>query len=992
MNKNEAFKEINDIQDFYVDELIKKINDEDYAAMKYINFTSPTGTGKTKMMSKLINKKKDIFFIITTLSKGQLSLQIKTDLEKDCLYDNFIVYGLNEFRTNSKLQAEEIINKIPEGKECIWLRDEGHIKTNRYEEVLSDKCLKIINFSATNKYADIKCNFTQTMMLRTVKQQEGDYICALDKLVEVKKQHKKVPHYNPCAIMRCVSNDKNILNGIFKECEKRKLKYINITDENFNMADLCRDDNEYDVIINKFKLVEGIDIRRAHVIWMDNKPSNDSTTIQAIGRCRRNALLYRDDIDILDDKNSKLLKETRLCWVFYNVIKMNISVDENGELQNAFCDIISCEDIKSNTWIEVNDGYLNNGLLVYELQGCTGKFFVDKNLDLNMNYIKGVPFYNSKIVEVNNSKNVWMVYRDKDAFADRYVSVQKKRIPNLSFFLDNKKNKNFFYEKYKICEKQECVINDEIKKHFKEEILSFSEQISDFLKDKALDLIEIKTPNIKEVNKLLKTKEAKEMEKQIMNFKCWEHNFLWRTYGANEFLSSNEKKILIWYLIKNDLVSEFETYLRKIFKLKIKLFNSKYYTKKSKRSTYKNMFSVETFWYIVSNLNFTFLWMPPIHKVKIEKINIDIKEFTIEDCDNYINKIKTVVLNEGVKYIDFSTALSNSKIKINEIIDNFENYNIEVVIPCEKFCDKVDCKENKRVLNAYPIISETLFKEFHSYNIKINEWESAIIGFDTMKSIKSEETSQEFWIEDSSITSKIVFSSKLNKFLSRKYKKELERAQKNTFSGKNIFSLDKKCNSLLGVCVEYFAKYLLFGDSFLWKNRKLLEKYKNKKKKNAMVIRACLLEYRDEMSRVYGSGATKIIKTISAEKLIHEDYEEFVNIVVELGTKTAKYIKKTFYKGKPIRDNYDHNLSISHISGVADFISQDTILDVKVKNCITIENVKQVLAYHYLSTKRSDLNIKEVIIYDATSGKDLRIKIEPENLTTFFNPEDAPKI
>ena len=85
---------------------------------------------------------------------------------------------------------------------------------------------------------------------------------------------------------------------------------------------------------------------------------------------------------------------------------MNISVDENGELQNAFCDIISCEDIKSNTWIEVNDGYLSNGLLVYELQGCTGKFFVDKNLDLNMNHIKGAPFYNSKIVEVNNSKNV----------------------------------------------------------------------------------------------------------------------------------------------------------------------------------------------------------------------------------------------------------------------------------------------------------------------------------------------------------------------------------------------------------------------------------------------------------------------------------------------------------------------------------------------------------------------------------------------------------
>ena len=32
------------------------------------------------------------------------------------------------------------------------------------------------------------------------------------------------------------------------------------------MLELCLDDNEYDVIINKYKLVEGIDIKRAHKI------------------------------------------------------------------------------------------------------------------------------------------------------------------------------------------------------------------------------------------------------------------------------------------------------------------------------------------------------------------------------------------------------------------------------------------------------------------------------------------------------------------------------------------------------------------------------------------------------------------------------------------------------------------------------------------------------------------------------------------------------
>ena len=104
------------------------------------------------------------------------------------------------------------------------------------------------------------------MMLRTVKQQQGSYIEALDKLVEIKNQHKRVKEYNLCAIIRHISNDEKILQNIFKECEKRKLKYINITEENFDMSTLCQDNNKYDVIINKFKLVEGIDIRRAHVL------------------------------------------------------------------------------------------------------------------------------------------------------------------------------------------------------------------------------------------------------------------------------------------------------------------------------------------------------------------------------------------------------------------------------------------------------------------------------------------------------------------------------------------------------------------------------------------------------------------------------------------------------------------------------------------------------------------------------------------------------
>ena len=56
-------------------------------------------------------------------------------------------------------------------------------------------------------------------------------------------------------------------------------------------------------------------------------------------------------------------------------------------------------------------------------------------------------------------------------------------------------------------------------------------------------------------------------------------------------------------------------------------------------------------------------------------------------------------------------------------------------------------------------------------------------------------------------------------------------------------------------------------------------------------------------------------------------------------------------------------------------IWQKKILDVKVRNYIDEKCVRQVLAYHYLSTKRSDLKSKRVIVYDATSDKAVTIDV-----------------
>ena len=345
------------------------------------------------MMSKLINRLPEYYFIITTLSKGQLHLQIRNSLLKDCNQTNFVVYGSADYRINSVLEAEDIIGAIPINTKCIWLRDEGHIKTNRYDELLADVCYKVINFSATNTYSDIQCNFAQTMMLRTVNQTTGTPKEAIIKLIEIKKAHKDVTNYNPCAIFRCV-NDEVLYKEIVKLCKKNNLQYIDITEDPFVMAELCKDDNPYDVIINKYKLVEGIDIRRAHVLYMDNQPKNVATTIQVIGRCRRNALLYRDDIDILAAENQSLLKQTRECFVYYNVESMRVDSDENGELQYAFCNHISCEALKVGSCIDVVDGQLANGLYVIELNGQTGRFNVVTDENTGFNVIKqDTPYY-----------------------------------------------------------------------------------------------------------------------------------------------------------------------------------------------------------------------------------------------------------------------------------------------------------------------------------------------------------------------------------------------------------------------------------------------------------------------------------------------------------------------------------------------------------------------------------------------------------------------
>lgn len=266
------------------------------------------------------------------------------------------------------------------------------------------------------------------------------------------------------------------------------------------------------------------------------------------------------------------------------------------------------------------------------------------------------------------------------------------------------------------------------------------------------------------------------------------------------------------------------------------------------------------------------------------------------------------------------------------------------------------------------------------FSIITNDKESAIVGTDIMRQYKIygnfNNLIDTYWGESTSVTSKIGKNTKLNNFITQKYNEYIDKATPKLFSGKNTFNFDNKCNSVLGICVEYYSKFLVYGYDYLADYIYGLRfDRKNEKIKDAVAVRACLLKYKTQMIMSFGEEAAKRIATISIEQLIKEKYADFVNTVIKLGTKTAEYVKKTLYPTSVPKNNVSPILSIKHISALADYITEDTILDIKVTNNITENHIRQVLAYHYLSTKRSDLHINRVIVYDATSGKDVVINL-----------------
>lgn len=811
MTKKEALQQINDTQAYYVKKLKDYIESDKEKYIKSISFKSDTGTGKTNMMALLIDSMQDYFFLITSLSKAELHKQIKANLKKLIPNrTNYFVYGSSDFTKNTKLQAEDILAKLPRNKKCIWLRDEGHIATQNFTKLLESKVYKTIDVSATPTIDNgIKCNFTNTMMLRAVEQSSGTPEDAILKLLEVKEQHKNVPNYNPCAIFRCVKGrnsdenakeDENIVQMVIDLCNKYQLKYKRVTTGK-EVKPLCDNDNEIDVIINKFIITEGVDIRRAHVLYMDNQPGNINTTIQAIGRCRRNALLYRDDIDILDPKNKELLQNTRKCYVIYNVKNMNLEQDDEGELCQSLCNKISCQRLKPEI-VSVENGQLDNGLYVEELNNKTGNYQIMT-----------------------------------DEYYLKTYGLEFNVVENQDFYTDIIKESPFNHIFYKCRDGIVYVLN------------------------------------------------ADDLDK----------------YAIKEDSDYN------WSTCKRTLNGKF------IYKLYL-----------LDDSRYRNTF--------------------------IKKYNI--KKYLYDELDD----------------------------------DTYNYRNIMV-----KLYDKLG-----RVFNDYnhkPYIN--LIPSFKRYTYYINDRELAILGCENFRI-----TNDGSWVQSKSMSSKVNISSKFGQFISEKYKDELnyffnikhKYKKKHTVISDDKDSykfkeLDTKCNSCLGYCVEYYSKYLVYGESFLREGPfdfidiALHESHVNKIN-DGIIIRACILKYKYYMKATFGLNVETVIKSISVDKLIQNSYALFIKKVKLYGKRVAKFISKEMGK---IENNIYPVLSTKYIKGLVDYITEDTILDVKTTNGISEGHIRQVLAYHYLSTTRSDLHINRVIVFDAITNKGVIIPISEKNQITRFN-------
>jgi len=224
-----------------------------------ITFKAPTGSGKTYMMADMMNRilsaDKQVIFLVSTLSKGDLATQN---------YEKFVEYSakgnfpeLKPYLISSQIAGEErlfvptdynvyllprdlykkggrlmqgamegFLHTITGGaltggqeKKVYLIKDECHIATNNLDNLSEKFFSKIYNFSATPKlsrgqHPDVEIKNEDAVNAKLIKDieliddPEAKVADAIEKFEEVKKDYRNLLGVNPCLIIQISNKDK----------------------------------------------------------------------------------------------------------------------------------------------------------------------------------------------------------------------------------------------------------------------------------------------------------------------------------------------------------------------------------------------------------------------------------------------------------------------------------------------------------------------------------------------------------------------------------------------------------------------------------------------------------------------------------------------------------------------------------------------------------------------------------------------------------------
>ena len=275
-------QEIKDLQRRAVNELLLKSTKK-----QELTFRAPTGSGKTYMMADFMNQvlaaNSDVIFLVSTLSKGDLSGQnyrsfcnrreegvfpnlnpylISTEISREeTLYipTDYNVYVLPRdlFKKNGRLMAGPMtafMEQLTRGtlfggqnKRIYLIKDECHQATNNLDEEISPKFFsKVFNFSATpnlkrGQLPEVQITDDEAVQAKLIKRVEfGDDTDTVEQAIckfeEIKQQYLSLD-VNPCLIIQISNKDKaeeewlRNIKPVLDKTEHQRLKWMMIVDK-----------------------------------------------------------------------------------------------------------------------------------------------------------------------------------------------------------------------------------------------------------------------------------------------------------------------------------------------------------------------------------------------------------------------------------------------------------------------------------------------------------------------------------------------------------------------------------------------------------------------------------------------------------------------------------------------------------------------------------------------------------------------------------------